>query len=73
MFSEPLKDELDQIQKQQVIVPMCVNETSEWCNSFVLVWKANGKLQLCLLGSHFSGQTKFPDFSLIPRDFSLIF
>ena len=24
-------------------------------------------------GSHFSGQTKFPDFSLIPRDFSLIF
>ena len=26
-----------------------------------------------LQGSHFSGQTKFPDFSLIPRNFSLIF
>ena len=24
-------------------------------------------------GSHFSGQTKFPDFSLIPRDFPLIY
>ena len=28
---------------------------------------------IILQDSHFSGQTKFPDFSLICRDFSLIF
>ena len=25
-----------------------MNETLEWCNSFVLVPKANGKVQLCV-------------------------
>ena len=28
--------------------PLGVNETEEWCNSFVLVPKSNGKVRLCL-------------------------
>ena len=28
--------------------PLGVDETAEWCNSFVLVPKANGKVRLCL-------------------------
>ena len=31
-----------------IITPLGVNETVEWCNSFVLVPKANGKIRLCL-------------------------
>ena len=31
-----------------IINPLEVNETAEWCNSFVLVPKANGKVRLCL-------------------------
>ena len=30
-----------------IITPLGVDETSEWCNSFVLVPKANGKVKLC--------------------------
>ena len=45
---EPLKQGLDRLQKQQVIVPSDVDETSKWCNSFLLVLKTNVKVQLCL-------------------------
>ena len=31
-----------------IITPLGVDETSEWCNGFVLVPKANGKVRLCL-------------------------
>ena len=31
-----------------IITPLGVNERAEWCNSFVLVPKANGKVRLCL-------------------------
>ena len=31
-----------------IITPLGVDETAEWCNSFVLVAKANGKVRLCL-------------------------
>ena len=34
------------------IRPLGVDETSEWCNSFVLVPKANGKVRLCLDPAH---------------------
>ena len=34
--------------KQDIIAPLGVDETSDWCNSFVLVPKANGKVRLCL-------------------------
>ena len=30
------------------IVPLGMDETLEWCNSFVLVPKVNGKVRLCL-------------------------
>ena len=44
VLQQPLKEELYTWQKQEIIVPLDVEETSEWCNSFVLVPKANGKL-----------------------------
>ena len=31
-----------------IITPLGVDKTVEWCNSFVLVPKANGKVKLCL-------------------------
>ena len=31
-----------------IITPLGVDETSKWCNSFVLVPKASGKVRLCL-------------------------
>ena len=41
-LQEPLKKELEQLQEPQIIVPLGVDETSKWCNSVVLVPKANG-------------------------------
>ena len=46
-LQKPFQDELERLQ-QDIIAPLGVNETSEWCNSFVLVPKANGKVRLCL-------------------------
>ena len=45
---KPFKEELEQMQKMNIITPLGVHETVEWCNSFVLVPKANGKVRLCL-------------------------
>ena len=42
------QDELDTLQEQKIIVPLGVHDTLEWCNSFVLVSKANSKVQFCL-------------------------
>ena len=47
-LQESLKEELDGLQKQQIIVLLNVDGTSEWCNSFFLVPKANGKARLYL-------------------------
>ena len=47
-LQEPIKDELDRLQKQEIIVTLNMNETSKWCNSFALVPKANGKVWLCM-------------------------
>ena len=44
---EPLKEELDKIQRQQIIGPLGVDETSKLCNSFTLVPKVNSKVRLC--------------------------
>ena len=44
----PLCEELDKPQKQQIIVPLDADKVSEWCKSFVLVPKVNGKIRLCL-------------------------
>ena len=47
-LQEPVKKELDRLQRQQVIVPLAVDKTSGWCNSFTLVPRANGKIRLYL-------------------------
>ena len=48
VLQKPLKEELDRLQKMDIITPLRVDETAEWCNSFVLVPKVNGKVRLCL-------------------------
>ena len=42
------KEELEWLQKLHIITPLRIDETVEWCSSFVLVPKANGKVRLCL-------------------------
>ena len=44
MLQEPLMEELEQLQKQHIIGPLGVDETLEWCSSYVLVPKGNGKV-----------------------------
>ena len=48
MLQKPFKEELEHLQKMDIITPLGVDEMAEWCNSFVLVPKANGKVRLCL-------------------------
>ena len=40
MLQQPLKERL---QGQQIIVPLYIDKTSEWCNSFILVPGKTGK------------------------------
>ena len=40
--------ELERLQKLDILALLGVDKTLEWCNSFVLVSKANGKVRLCL-------------------------
>ena len=47
-LQKPVQEELERLKKQDIIAPLGVSETSEWCNSFVLVPKDNGKVRLCL-------------------------
>ena len=47
-LQKPFKEELECLQKMDIITPIGVDEMVEWCNSFVLVPKANGKVRLCL-------------------------
>ena len=47
-FQKPFKEELQQLQKMDIITPVGADKTAEWCNSFVLVPKAKGKVRLCL-------------------------
>ena len=48
VLQNPFKDELDWLQRMDIITPLGVEKIAEWCNSFVLVPKANGKVRLCL-------------------------
>ena len=48
VLQKPFKEELEQLQKMDIITPLGVDEMAEWCNSFVLVPKVNGKVRLCL-------------------------
>ena len=47
-LQKPFQEELERLQKQDIIFPIGVDKTSELCNSFVLVPKVNCKLRLCL-------------------------
>ena len=47
-LQKPYKEELDRLQQQDIITPLGIDEMAEWCNSFVLVPKPNGKVRLCL-------------------------
>ena len=47
-LQKPFKEELQHLQDLDIIVPLAVDIMAEWCNSFVLVPKANGKVQICL-------------------------
>ena len=48
VLQKPFKEELKCLQETDIITSLGVDETSEWCNSFVLVPKANSKVRLCL-------------------------
>ena len=41
-------EELERLQRQEVIVPLAIDKKSDWCKRFVLVPKANEKVRLCL-------------------------
>ena len=41
------KEELNWLQKMDIIIPLGVVKIVEWCNSFVLVTEVNGKVRLC--------------------------
>ena len=47
-LQEALTEELERLPCQQLIVCLGMEETSKWCNSFVLVTKANGEVRQCL-------------------------
>ena len=47
-LQKPFKEELKQLPKQDTITPLGIDETVEWCNSFALVPKSNGRVRLCL-------------------------
>ena len=47
-LQKPFKEELQHLQELNIIAPLGVDKMVEWCNSFVLVPKANSKVQLCL-------------------------
>ena len=47
-LQKPFKEELKQLQELDIIIPLGVDEMAEWCNSFVVVPKANGNVRLSL-------------------------
>ena len=48
VLQKPFKEELECLQGMGIIALLGVDEMAEWCNSLVLVPKANGKVWLCL-------------------------
>ena len=45
---DPLKKEIERIQRLQVIQKLDINEATDWCHNLVLVRKPNGSLCVCL-------------------------
>ena len=48
VLQKPFKEEVECLQKMDIFTPLGVDEMAEWCNSFVFLPKANGKVRLCL-------------------------
>ena len=47
-LQKSFKEELECLQHEDIITPLGMDETVEWCNSYVLVPISNGKVRLCL-------------------------
>ena len=47
-LQRPFKEEWEWLQQQDIIILLGMDETAEWCNSFVLVPKLNGIVRLYL-------------------------
>ena len=47
-LEKPFKEELECLQKMDIITTLGIDESEEWCYSFVLVPKAYGKVRLGL-------------------------
>ena len=48
-LQKPFKEEVQWLQQLDMnVVPLGVEKTADWCNSFVLVTKPNGKICFCL-------------------------
>ena len=48
VLQKPFKEELKRLQQQDITTLLGMDEMAEWCNSYDLVPKPNGKLRLCL-------------------------
>ena len=48
MLQKPFEEKLKRLQKQDIVASLGVDESAKWCNSFVLVPKANGRVKVCL-------------------------
>ena len=48
-LQEPFKKELERLQGHQILAPLGLDKTAEWCSSFVvMVPKPHGMVHLCL-------------------------
>ena len=42
-LQKPFKEELERLPQQDIMKPLGIDKIVEWCNSFILVLKPNGK------------------------------
>ena len=48
VLQKPFQEELEGLQQQDIITPLGVDEIVKWCNSFIFILKAKGKVRLFL-------------------------
>ena len=46
VLQKPFKQEMEHLQKKDIITLHWIDEMAEWCNSFVFIPKANAKVRL---------------------------
>ena len=44
-LQKPFKEELELLKQEDIIPQLGMDKTAEWCNSFVIVTKSNGKVR----------------------------